>query len=765
VYHSIAKKVAMGYNYPVESSELFEKKFAILQEISSAIVVTENVGSIANLMLDLAMSYTSAEKGSLMLLNEKGELYILASRGIDMTLSRSYKVKLGEGIVGTVALNREPVLVTDIGSDERFHTETRDRYRTKSFISCPIIMKNRLLGVMNINDKKDGSSFDEDELELIKIIANHAAITFENAFLLRQLKEKAADLDDINKKLIDSDILKSEFITRVSHELRTPLNSVKGAIYYILETEKISDEDKKEFQKIISSETDKLVSIVENLLDFLRVEDETRIIRRKVLSLRDVFEDVRESKSVQTVLTRSGISLKLLISDSISDIVGDRIKIVQLFINVIEGLCHFLKKGDVIALNVAENGFVDVTISASRELGEDILPYLRDSHYIFKTGRSEEFLKLYLARSIVDVHRWGIVAKNAGNQFHMTISIPKSVQTKIDAFVNESLDLFVDFVSEVLDLNLCSIMMTDELTSELTIRSSKGLNDEIIKRTRVKFGEKIAGWVALEGKPLLIEDIETDPRFGKSSISQYSTKSLLSLPVKIDDKVVGVLNLNNKEGSEPFTKIDYYIACALSERISFFIEKLSMGTYSEYEFKEFLRSFENLVNVEKKFHRHKKSLLPRLVYVMMDKMGASEEERKIAIYASTVYDLGVGLFSESMMGKKNLSASEMRSLKIHPFNTVSLLSSFEQSDEIKQAILHHHEKYDGSGYPDGLKGEEIPLLSRILAVADTDCAMLLDRPHRSAYSKEDALLEIKKGAGTSYDPNIVSILEEVVAMI
>src|SRR4030065_437657 len=124
----------------MEKLDQFKKKFSILQEISSAIVLSDNIGSIANLMLDFAVSYTNAEKGSLMLASERDELYMLAAKGIDMQFIRTYRVKIGEGIAGTVAQSRAPVLVEDIEKDGRFtDKKKRDRYKTTSFISCPIV--------------------------------------------------------------------------------------------------------------------------------------------------------------------------------------------------------------------------------------------------------------------------------------------------------------------------------------------------------------------------------------------------------------------------------------------------------------------------------------------------------------------------------------------------------------------------------------------------------------------------------------------------
>ena len=595
----------------MKKTEIFKEKFDILQELSSAIAITDNITAIANLLLDLAINYAHAEKGSLMLLTEREELYILTARGLDPQLIRSYKVKIGEGIAGTVAKNRYPVLVEDIEKESGFKNLRRDHYKTKSFISCPIISKNKLLGVLNINDKKDGTPFSLDEFELLKTLANQAAIALENAFLMAQLKSKAEALEDINKKLVETDILKTEFLTRISHELRTPLNSVKGAIYFLQQNGNIAKNEQEEFQGIISAETDKLISIVENLLSFLKLEDEARIIKKTALNIGDIFRELLDSKSLRTILSRKGITLTIDTQDNILDIIGDKIKVVQLFTNLIDGLSHYLERGDSIKIVATENGCVSVNIILSRALPENVIPVLHDTRYIFQIEHPDDRLKLYLAKNISETHRWQLLAQNSANGCRIILRIPKRAKETIDTYVDRSMDSFVEFISELLDLDICSIMLSDELTSELTVKSAVGLDDDIIKRTRIKFGDKIAGWVALEGKPLFIEDIENDPRFAKKSISQYTTKSLMSLPLKIGDRVVGVLNLNNKKTSEPFSKRDYSLASVLSEKISQFIELLSSDNYREEDLKKFIASLDSLFNIEKT-DQAKKDLLPEL---------------------------------------------------------------------------------------------------------------------------------------------------------
>lgn len=749
-------------NSASDNLRLFEKKFAILQEISNALVVTDNLSAIANLMLDLAINYTKAEKGSLMLVNERDELYILAGRGIDLNLIRTYRAKIGQGIAGIVAKNRAPMLVQDLEEEPQLKGLTRDRYRTNSFVSCPIISKNRLLGVININDKVDGASFNDDEFSLIKIIANQAAIALENAMLVSQLRFKAAELEGINRKLIESDVVKTEFITRVSHELRTPLNSIKGSVYYLSQSERLSRREQEEFYDIITGETDKLIGIVENQLDFLRFEDETMIINKTVVSLREVLGEISNSKNIKTLFARKDINLKIEVDEGLSDIVGDRIRIMQFFLNILEGLNSYLERGDEIVISARENDQVHISIALPRRLPESITAYLFSSNHLFQTDSPEGQLKLYLARKVSDIHRWDLVAENTADGLLITLNIPKSTRQKMDAVVTTTIDMFLEFITEVLDVNICSVMLCDDLTGDLMIKGARGLDDLLIKQTRVRMGERIAGWVALEGEPLFVEDIEQDPRFGRKNVAQYNSKSLISLPLKINGKVIGVLNLNNKRSSSPFTERDFDLAQSMCERVVHVIEGLYGEERQEDEFRQLMTSFDSLISAEKKYHK-KDSRLPDVAMGMAAKLGLGEQDRRSILYASVLYDLGLVLLEESILSKKGkLLPTEENTLKIHPYTTVGLLDSFEFSEEIKQGILHHHERYDGTGYPDGLNGNNIPFIARILAVVDAYCAMTSERPYRPAMEPAEALAEIRKKTGTYYDPQMVDVLEQVV---
>ncbi|MDA8432218.1 MAG: GAF domain-containing protein, partial [Nitrospiraceae bacterium] len=619
--------------------------------------------------------------------------------------------------------------------------------------------------VFNINDKKSGEPFTDDEFALLKIIANQAAITLENALLMTQLRSKAAELEEINKKLIESDASKTEFLTRVSHELRTPLNSIKGAIYYLGQNRHVGREKMQEFFDIIAHETDNLGRSVENLLNFLRLEDETRIMKKSVIDIPSLLNnEVLNSGLLETFLMRRNLQVTIAIQKDISHIVGDKVRVIQLFINMIKGLGSYLEPGDRIEMNVYERDFVYITLLLPRQLPESLMSDNPHALQVFQEEHSEDKARLHLARKILDIHRWRLDYSVSENGSTVSLAIPKGIKQKIEAIADATMEMFVELISALMNLKVCSIMLTDEFIDELFIKCAKGLDHAIIRQTRIKLGDSISGWVAFEGKPLLIEDIESDPRFHRKYIPHYNTRSLLSLPLKVDGKVIGVINLNNKKSQRAFTMQDLYIAEAFNERISYFIGKLYSGQFSGEELNEFITSFDSLLDAGRKYHK-KDGFLPDLIGIIMNKLGAGEEDVRRALYVSVIYDLGVVLIDEITEGKRDLSPSEICSLKAHPHTTVGLINHFEFSEDVKKAIIHHHERYDGTGYPDSLKGEEIPFVARVLSVADAFDAMTRNNRHKKPLSKEDALREIVRGSGTAYDPTVVNALQSALGEI
>ena len=146
-----------------------------------------------------------------------------------------------------------------------------------------------------------------------------------------------------------------------------------------------------------------------------------------------------------------------------------------------------------------------------------------------------------------------------------------------------------------------------------------------------------------------------------------------------------------------------------------------------------------------------------------EEMKLTKEMVDEIVVASLLHDIGrVGIRSEILTGKKEISKEEYNSVKSHCENGAKILETIDFPWKIKPIIVHHHERYDGKGYPGGLKGREIPLGARILSVVDAYAAMTANRPHRKSLQKEEAIAELHRNVGTQFDPEVVEIFTRVV---
>jgi diguanylate cyclase (GGDEF)-like protein/putative nucleotidyltransferase with HDIG domain len=143
---------------------------------------------------------------------------------------------------------------------------------------------------------------------------------------------------------------------------------------------------------------------------------------------------------------------------------------------------------------------------------------------------------------------------------------------------------------------------------------------------------------------------------------------------------------------------------------------------------------------------------------LAEAIGLSPDEVSTVSTAALLHDIGkIGIPDEVLNKKDKLSAENWEAIKAHTRLGTNIVSNIPQLVRCADSILHHHERWDGSGYPEGLKGEQIPLGSRILAIADSFEAMSSARPYRPALSRDEAVEELRKGGGTQFDPNLAKV--------
>ncbi len=736
---------------------VFYSHSSIIKDISGIITSTDNIDLLTNFTLDRTLYYTHSEIMSIFLLDEKGDLVVRAAKGIESDLMPILRIKAGENICGRVFLEKTPLLVKDINRDMHFIKKGKGKYKTGSFISCPVMTKENVYGVMNISDKFDGSAFTEKDLDLIETISNLTAIALDHSCMKSKLHAKSFDLDKRTRIIAHYDRSRTEFFEKLSHELRTPLNSIRGAIFYLKEKGQTNPEI-SEFINIIFDESQNINDLLDGFLNYSCIEKEWLRLETKILGLKDIVKESVASKSMKDSLANNNISINIKFSELLPTIVGDKIRLIHSFIYIIDSIIKYTIAGDAIDLTAIDMGTsVQVEFFVKeRTIPEHELQLISNERsLLFGTDGNGNNVTIHLAKKTIELHKGSLSVRNTAKGISIVLNFPKDAHEYRNAMIDELVSLFLSLVAETMDLTRCSFMLTDAVTGDLTIKSAIGLKDNIIKKTVLKIGDQIAGKAAYENKPLLIKDIEKNHLIRKKSAEHYTTKSLLCMPVTIDDKVIGVLNLNNKSSGQPLDETDLYLAEVITERIAKLIERIQKGDVRSEEFSSITRSMTTLLCAERKYKK-KKSELYNLVRGIARHMGFSEKDVKLSIYASALYDLGLTQINEKILLKtKTLSASEQTMIRTHTFPGVGLINNIETDPAVKKSILHHHEKYDGSGYPDGLRGDTIPPISRVLAVADTYMAITTDRPYRKASTRKEAIEQVITGAGKQFDPKVI----------
>ena len=290
--------------------------------------------------------------------------------------------------------------------------------------------------------------------------------------------------------------------------------------------------------------------------------------------------------------------------------------------------------------------------------------------------------------------------------------------------------------------------------------------DKELKKIKVPIRKGIVGWVYENNKPLIVNNVEKDKRF-YSLVDQktgFKTKSILAFPLRLKKRKYGVIEIiNKKEGK--FTNKDIKICEFISPFITIAIENATLFEKLEEMFFGIIRAFAKAVEAKDPYTSGHVERVENLSYHLAKAAGLKGEDLKKARIAGILHDVGkIGIPDEILKKPSKLTKKEYEIIKKHVIYSKEILEPISELKDIIPGIYYHHERYDGKGYPEGKKGEEIPLVARIISIVDAFDAMASDRPYRKALSKKRIVREFLKNKGKQFDPYLVEkflSLEEV----
>ena len=330
-----------------------------------------------------------------------------------------------------------------------------------------------------------------------------------------------------------------------------------------------------------------------------------------------------------------------------------------------------------------------------------------------------------------------------------------SRESTLSRNLNKVLDLILEKAISIQQADAGSIMLVDQDRENLIIKTSKGLNPQIKPGACVPIQDGIAGWVAREGRPIvLIDGMDSDHTF----IDNEQVRNAVSLPILLDNHVVGVLNLSYQDrvDGRHFTPTELGFLTTLTNHAAAAINNAQLFEELRTNYFSTVEALATAIDAKDPYTHGHSARVADYAIATAREMKMSDPDLEMMQAAAYLHDVGkIGIPEPILTKPGKLTPEEYEIIKTHPEISARILSPVNFRGEVISIVRHHHERFDGDGYPDRVKGESIPLPARILAVADAYDAMTSARPYRPAMDPENAKAELIRCAGTQFDKNIV----------
>ena len=260
-----------------------------------------------------------------------------------------------------------------------------------------------------------------------------------------------------------------------------------------------------------------------------------------------------------------------------------------------------------------------------------------------------------------------------------------------------------------------------------------------------------------------VRDIEKSEYRMFKQLNMEGIKSLVCIPLLAKNKVIGILTLYFRYQRE-FTESDKKIMLIFTSHTAIAIENTRLFKSWKTMYLNVIKSFATALDGKDTYTKGHSEVVLKYATAIAWEMKLQESEIELLQYSAILHDIGkIGIADDILKKPAKLTKEEFEIIKKHPAIGANILESIEEFKEVAKIVLHHHEAFGGQGYPDGLRKEEIPLLSRIITVADSFEAMTSDRPYRKALEYVVAIKELEANKNTQFDPYIVDVFKKVIA--
>lgn len=388
---------------------------------------------------------------------------------------------------------------------------------------------------------------------------------------------------------------------------------------------------------------------------------------------------------------------------------------------------HTLAEG---ARRVAEGDYsVRVAVPAEREIGELAVGF--NGMALALAERDES-----LARKVLDLSALHESSRLLGSTLEL----------------DRLLDSALDSALRVCGVDTGSVVIRGE-SGALEIRAHRGLQTADVSEVQVS--SSMAGWVVRESRPLIMNPSRDDEGAHADTIS--GATSAMCVPLVSIDGPIGAVTVGTRDEGVRFASDDVRVLATIANHVTTAIGTIEAFGDLHDSYLATVRSLAAAVDAKDPYTRGHSDRVAHFATLTATEMELSHDQHMALEMAAYLHDIGkIGIPEEILLKPGALTGEEMSRMRHHPLIGANILDPVAFPWPITPVVRHHHERWDGSGYPSGLRAAGIPLLARILAVADAYEAMIADRPYRAGRTAEAGRAELKACAGSQFDPQVVT---------
>ena len=337
---------------------------------------------------------------------------------------------------------------------------------------------------------------------------------------------------------------------------------------------------------------------------------------------------------------------------------------------------------------------------------------------------------------------------------------------QISSHLHQTLDLdklipriFIE-VNKAIKAEAQSIWLVDEEAGIIKCRFARGASAEALKGVTVPLNApSIVGTSVSKQESIIIKDVQNDPRHARSVDEKtgFITRSLMTVPLVLEDKSIGAVQAVNKRDGQLFNKDDLDLFRSIADSAALAVNNAQLVADLQHSYDLTLDALSAALDLRDRETEGHSRRVVEYTSCLAEKIGLDKETIKSIRRGALIHDIGKIGVPDAVLHKPGLLDVEERIvIERHPQAGYNMLAGIPYLRQEIQIVICHQEKWDGTGYPYGLRGEEIPIGARLFSIADTFDALTSDRPYRQGSSYETTRRIIEEEAGRQFDPQAVA---------